>query len=171
MLIRQETSADLDAIDSVHRAAFADQAPGAEPVEVRLVRNLREDVGWIPGLSLVAEDAGSVIGHVVCTTGSLGAAAAVGLGPIGVLPEHQQHGVGGALMHAALGAADALGYQVVLLLGHLDYYPRFGFVPADTLGIAPTDPEWGTHFQARPLSAWNSATHGTFHYAAPFDAL
>lgn len=171
MLIRQEVTADIDTIDSVHRAAFADQAPGAEPAEVRLVHNLRHDAGWVPELSLVVEHAGAVVGHVVCTTGSLSGAAAVGLGPIGVLPQHQNHGVGGALMHAVLGAADALGNDVVLLLGHLDYYPRFGFVPADTIGITPTSPDWATHFQARPLSAWTPAARGTFHYAEPFDAL
>ena len=171
MLIRRETAADLDAIDAVHRAAFADQAPGGEPVEVGLVRSLREDSGWVSGLSLVAERDGTVVGHVVCTEGSLSGATAVGLGPIGVLPEHQHHGVGGALMHAVLGAADALGYEVVVLLGHLDYYPRFGFVPADSVGITPTDPTWGEHFQARRLGTWTPAVRGTFHYAAPFDAL
>ena len=171
MLIRQEAAADFDAIDSVHRAAFADQAPAGEPVEVNLVRLLRNDAGWVPGLSLVAEHAGTLVGHVVCTEGSLCGAAAVGLGPIGVLPEHQNLGVGGALMHAVLGAADALGYDVVLLLGHLGYYPRFGFVPADTIGVTPTNPDWGDHFQARPLSAWTSSVRGTFHYAKPFDAL
>lgn len=171
MLIRREVAADLDAIDAVHRAAFADQAPGPGPVEVGLVRSLREDAGWVASLSLVADDAGSVVGHVVCTEGSLDGATAVGLGPIGVLPEFQGRGVGGALMHAVLGAADALDYQVAVLLGHLDYYPRFGFVPAVSVGIVPTVPEWGDHFQARPLGTWTPAVRGTFRYAKPFDAL
>ena len=155
----------------MHRAAFADQAPGAEPVEVGLVRSLRGDAGWVPGLSLVAEHAGTVVGHVVCTEGSLDGATAVGLGPLGVLPEHQRRGVGGALMHAALGAADALDYQVVVLLGHIEYYRRFGFVPAASIDISPTHPEWGDHFQARPLGTWTSAVRGIFRYAKPFDAL
>lgn len=173
MLIRREAATDLDAIDAVHRAAFADQAPapGAEPVEVGLVRSLRDDAGWVPGLSLVAEDDGAVVGHVVCAEGSLDGATAVGLGPIGVLPEFQGRGVGGALMHAVLGAADALDYQVAVLLGHLDYYPRFGFVAAASVGISPTVAEWGDHFQARPLGTWTAAVRGTFHYARPFDAL
>lgn len=171
MLIRRETAADPDAIDAAHRAAFADQAPGAEPVEVGLVRSLREDAGWVPSLSLVAEMGGTVVGHVVCTEGSLEGATAVGLSPIGVLPDLQGQGIGAALMHTVLGAADALDYQVVVLLGHLDYYPRFGFVPAASIGISPTVPEWGAHFQARPLGTWTPAVHGTFHYARPFDAL
>lgn len=172
MLIRRETTADHDAVDAVHRAAFADQAPGAEPVEVGLVSELRGDVGWNPALSLVAEDAaGSVVGHVICTVGSLDVGRAVGLGPIGVAPEQQGSGVGGALMHAVLGAADALDFDVVVLLGHLDYYPRFGFVAARTINIESPDPEWGDHFQARPLSRWTPDIGGQFRYAAPFERL
>ena len=173
MLIRRETPSDLEAIDAVHRAAFREQAPdGSEPVEVELVHALRADAGWVGALSLVAEDAtGQVVGHVVCTEGRLGDAPAVGLGPIGVLPDQQGNGVGGALMHAALAAADALGYPVVVLLGHLDYYPRFGFVAASTLGIVPTDPAWGDHFQARTLSTWSVELAGPFGYASPFDNL
>ena len=74
-------------------------------------------------------------------------------------------------MHAVLGAADALDYTVVVLLGHLDYYPRFGFVPARSIGIEPSEPSWGDHFQAHALSSWSAEVRGTFHYAAPFDAL
>lgn len=172
VLIRRETTDDLDAIDASHRAAFARPDVVGEPIEVRLVGDLRADLGWVPALSLVAEDAGgAVVGHVVCTVGAVGTEPALGLGPLGVLPEHQGAGVGAALMHAVLGAADALDYGVVVLLGHVDYYPRFGFVPASTLGITPTDPAWGTHFQARPLSAWSPTITGMFRYAAPFDAL
>lgn len=179
MLIRQERPTDLAAIDTVHRSAFAPPAPGVEPIEAGLVRALRVDPGWVPGLALVAEDPDAaqadgtapVIGHVVCTIGAVGDTPALGLGPIGVLPAHQGSGVGGALMHAALSAADALGYPVVVLLGHLDYYPRFGFGPAVSLGITPPDSGWGDHFQARPLAGWDPALAGPFRYAAPFDDL
>jgi putative acetyltransferase len=157
----------------VHRQAFAATAPeGTEPVEVGLVRALRADPGWRPALSLVAEDGGGrVVGHVVASEGAVGAVAAVGLGPIGVLPAHQGRHVGHALMHAVIAAADALDYPVVVLLGHLDFYPRFGFAPAATLGITAPDPEWGDHFQARPLAGHRSDLGGRFRYAAPFDQL
>ena len=174
MLVRRETSADADAVDAVHRAAFAPGTePGAEPVEVGLVRALRADPGWLPALALVAEDpGGAVAGHVTCTAATLaGRACAVGLGPIGVLPAHQRAGVGGALMHAVLAAADALGYAAVVLLGHVGYYPRFGFVPARTLGITPPDPGWGDSFQARTLAAWQPDLAGPFRYSAPFEQL
>lgn len=170
MLIRRETLADLDVIDRIHTAAFA--GADSEVVEVRLVRELRADVGWVPALSLVAEDrTGSIVGHVVGTVGSVGAEPAIGVGPLGVLPPQQGNGVGSALKHAVLAAADALDYPVAVLLGHAGYYPRFGFVPAATLGITPTGPEWGEHFQARPLSAWAPSVTGLFRYAAPFERL
>jgi putative acetyltransferase len=173
MLIRRERPNDVERIDDIHRLAFADVAPaGSEPVEVGLVRALRADAGWVPALSLVAETGdGQVIGHVVGSEGSVDDTRAIGLGPIGVLPDHQGHHVGHALMHAVLGAADALDYPVVVLLGHTDYYPRFGFVAATTLRISSPDPTWGEHFQARPLAAYQPDLHGTFRYAAPFQAL
>jgi predicted N-acetyltransferase YhbS len=60
------------------------------------------------------------------------------LGPIGVLPERQRRGIGGAMMHAALERAAALGFGAVLLIGHPTYYPRFGFAPASRFGLKTT---------------------------------
>jgi putative acetyltransferase len=174
VLIRRERPDDIFRIDEVHRLAFAAMAPaGAEPVEVGLVHALRADDGWVPALSLVAEGSdGDVAGHVVATAGSIGSTPAVGLGPVGVPPEHQGRGVGSALMHAVLGAADALDYPFVVLVGHTDYYPRFGFAPAASLRITAPDPSWGEHFQARSLAAAPAdGSGGTFRFAAPFEAL
>jgi len=172
MLIRRETEPDIEAIDAVHAAAFPPPEPGGEPIEVGLVRALRADSGWSPKLSLVAEDGtGEVIGHVVCSLGSVDNTPALGLGPIGVLPDQQGGGVGNTLMNAVITAADALDYPVIVLLGHVTYYPRFGFVPARDLGITPTELAWGDSFQARKLSAWSPSITGTFRYAAPFDEL
>ncbi len=172
MLIRRETPNDHDGIDAVHRAAFAAQNPGAEPIEVELVHRLRSDRGWVPALSLVATDgADAVVGHVIGTVGSVDGVAAIGIGPLGVLPDHQARGIGAALMHAVLGAMDALDYPVAVLLGHQGYYPRFGFRAASTMGIAPTDPSWGDYFQARPLSSWSPDIRGTFRYSSPFEEL
>ena len=168
MLVRRETSGDIDVIDAIHCAAFGT----ADAVEARLVHELRADVGWVPALSLVAQDqSGAVVGHVAGTVGAVGDHPAIGIGPVGVLPDQQGTGVGSALMHAVLAAADALDYPVAVLLGHADYYPRFGFVSAASLGITPTVPEWGEHFQARPLGGWTPEVTGLFRYAAPFDRL
>ncbi|WP_089022202.1 GNAT family N-acetyltransferase [Micromonospora coriariae] len=172
MLIRRETPADVDAIRAVHAAAFT--APdGGVPVEATLVDALRADEGWLPAYSVVATAPdGQVVGHVVATRARVaGQPVALGIGPLGVLPDWQRRGVGSALMHAVLGAADARDEPLVVLLGHPDYYPRFGFRPAVELGVTPPQP-WGPqYFQARPLSAWRESIRGEFRYAAPFDEL
>jgi putative acetyltransferase len=165
VMIRRERAADVDAIGAVHAAAFETE------LEKNLVTALRASEAWLPALSLVADDNGRVVGHVVCTRAHIAGTPALGLGPLGVLPSHQKTGVGGALMHAALGAADALDEPVVVLLGHTDYYPRFGFEPAIRLGIEPPVAEWGEHFQARPLSTYDSSVRGAFVYAQPFNEL
>jgi len=177
MFIRQEVGADVTAIDAVHVAAFGALSPGVDPVEGDLVRGLRADSGWIPELSLVAErptgDSGApaIVGHVVCSRGSIDDLAVLGLGPLGVLPKCQGEGIGAAVMHAVLAAADALDFPAVVLLGHLGYYPRCGFVPAAGVGITPTDPAWKDHFQARTLRSWSPTMAGEFRYAAPFYSL
>lgn len=170
VLIRRELPADVDAIAAVHRAAFADQIPpGAdEPMEAGLVARLRASEAWLPALSVVAEIDGEVRGHVCLTRATVTGRPALALGPIGIPPQHQGHGIGAALMHAVLGAADALDEPLVALLGHLDYYPRFGFVPGSTLAIDPGVPDWVSHFQVRPLSAYTPDLAGEFRYAEPF---
>lgn len=132
---------------------------------------LRDDPSWVPELSLVAEADGEIVGHAVATRGTLAGRPALGLGPVSVSPARQRAGVGSALMHAILGAADAIGEPVVVLLGSPDYYGRFGFVPASTVGIEAPEPAWGDYFQARPLAAYDQSVRGTFAYAAPFDRL
>jgi putative acetyltransferase len=183
MLIRRETPADVPAIRAVTAAAFAPATSPAEsagastpPVEAGLVDALRADPGWLPALSMVAElSSGSgntrVVGHVVASRGHVGPIPALGLGPLSVHPEHQGRGIGGALVHALLGAADALDEQLVALLGSPRYYPRFGFRPAADHGVRPPVPEWEPHFQVRVLTAYDPAARGTFRYAAPFDGL
>ncbi len=170
MLIRRERVDDVEAVAAIHRVAFARPEGGVEPVEVPLYRALRAGDDFVPALSIVATVEDVVVGHVISTRAHLGGARiALGLGPISVLPEHQAAGVGSALMHASLGAADALEYPVVCLLGDPGYYSRFGFRPAADVGITAPDESWGVHFQARTLSSWTDDLAGPFRYAAPFD--
>lgn len=172
MLIRRERPADAAAVRSVLADAFADPLrPYAVPAEVGLVESLRKDAGWLPALSLVAVDpTDEVLGYVLGTRGRVGDTAAVGLAPLAVHPDRQRSRVGTALMHAVLGAADALDEPFVALLGEPDYYRRFGFRTGTDQGINPPDPDWGDYFQVRTLSAYRRVT-GTFRYAAPFDEL
>jgi putative acetyltransferase len=135
-----------------------------------LVDALRASRGWIPELSLVAVDpGGDVAGHVVCSRGSVGGAPVLALGPLSVRPDRQLSGVGSALMHAVLGAADALGEPLVALLGSTAYYPRFGFRLAREYGITPQEPQWVPHFQIRTLTAYDPSLRGPFAYPEPFD--
>ncbi|WP_206790171.1 GNAT family N-acetyltransferase [Amycolatopsis sp. MtRt-6] len=166
MLIRRETPADQAAIHAVHSEAFR-REPGGTPIEAPLVDDLRAEGDLINALSLVAVHDGAVVGHVCCSRARLGdhAETAVGLGPLGVLPAHQTSGVGSALMHAVVGAADALGYGLVVLLGEPAYYSRFGFVEAATLSIVSPDASWGKYFQARTLAAYEPTQSGAFTYA------
>ena len=184
MLIRRETEADVAAVREVTAEAFRSMPhsappvePGGPPGEVTLLDKLRTDPGWMPQLSLVAEgaaggdDAGSVVGHVVGTRGRVGTAPAVAVGPVSVLPSHQRRGVGKALLHAVLAAADALDEPLVVLLGDPAYYGRFGFRPAAEFGVLPPDDAWGAYFQVRTLSAYQPSIVGRFVYATPFDQL
>lgn len=171
MLIRREAPGDADVIRSVTAAAFARPGEGV-PAEAPLVDWLRESPAWIPGLSLVAVDqGGDVVGHVLCTRGSVGSAPVLALGPLSVRPDWWRRGVGKALMHAVLGAADALGEPLVALLGSTGYYPEFGFRPAGELEITPAHPQWTEHFQVRTLTAYDPAVRGQFAYPEPFDRL
>ena len=102
MIIRPEAAADVEAIRAVVVAAFSGAEhsappiePGGDPGEATLVSWLRQDSGWIGALSLVAEEGGAVVGHVVASRAYVGDAPALGLGPVSVLPDRQGNGVGG----------------------------------------------------------------------------
>lgn len=166
MLIRRETTRDADAIRAVTLAAF-----GREP-EARLVDELRAGPAWLPALSLVAADeSDTVIGHVVCSRAHLDSAPVLGLGPLSVHPDHHARGVGSALVHTVLGAADALAEPLVVLLGDPGYYRRFGFVLSSAYDVQPPVPEWQPHFQVRPLTTYTPALRGAFVYAEPFNRV
>ena len=171
MLVRRETPADVDAVTSVVARAFA-RDDGAVPVEVTLLGALRAGPDWLPRLSWVVEDdAGRVAGHVVCTRAAVDSVPVLALGPLAVRPRLQRRGVGSALVHAVLGAADVLGAPLVGLLGDPAYYGRFGFRPSTELAVQPPEPSWGPHFQVRALTAYAlyGGLSGTFRYAPPFD--
>lgn len=170
MIIRRETPQDRDAIRAVHATAFQ-PADGGLAAEARLVDELREAGDIVPALSVIAELDSEIVGHVVCSRGDIDGHPVLGLGPLGVRPAHQRRGVGRALMHSVLAAADALEEPCVILLGDPRYYSRLGFELAEPLGVLPPDPTWVEHFQIRRLTAWTDGLHGTFHYAAAFDRL
>lgn len=131
--VRAETSADHGAIDRVNRLAF-----GGEN-EARLVRALREAPGYSRDLSLVADGDGQVVGHILFTPifirGVERRAPALALAPMAVLPDWQRRGVGSSMIREGIERCRRLGQERIVVLGHSDYYPRFGFVAASQFGI------------------------------------
>ena len=132
ILVRAERAADHAAVERIHELAFG------QPNEARLVAALRRAAS--PQISLVAEDDGRPVGHVffspVTLGGEGGVRNAIALAPVGVLPERQNEEIGSELVRAGLEACRALGEPLVFVLGHVAYYPRFGFEPASKYGIS-----------------------------------
>jgi putative acetyltransferase len=172
MLIRRETPADIAAIRDIVAAAFRRPARlNGVPPEVTLVDELRAGNDWLLALSLVAVDSNDVVGYAVCTRAYVDYAPVLALGPLAVRPENQRRGVGLALMHAILGAAEALNEPLVGVLGDPHYYSRFGFRPSEEYAIKPPVPRWQPDFQIRVLAAYSQLVHGTFRYPEPFNRL
>lgn len=131
---RRETPVDVDAVRAVNVAAF----PTAD--EADLVDALRADPGAWLELSFVATLADEIVGHALLTRCHVDGEPALALAPCAVVPERQGRGAGTAAIRAALEEARARGENLVVVLGHADYYPRFGFTPASARGVrAPFD--------------------------------
>ena len=131
MNIRLEQESDRHQIRLIHTSAFETDA------EANLVEALRQSN--IPLVSLVAEESNQLIGHILFSPVSLAeqahAPAIAGLAPMAVLPERQGEGVGSRLVMEGLKYCTEAGYIAIVVLGHPDYYPRFGFVPASRFNI------------------------------------
>lgn len=137
--IRQERPEDHKVVFELVEAAFAGQkySDGSEHF---LVERLRKSNAFIPELSLVAVADEVVIGHILLTKVNIvndsASFGALTLAPVSVLPEYQRKGIGGQLINAAHSIAKDLGYQSVVLLGHAEYYPRFGYRKCSDFSIS-----------------------------------
>ncbi len=128
--IRAERETDLDGVRAVNISAFE------TPSEANLVDTLRKQA--TPVVSLVAEEGDTIVGHIMFSPVSLSGhpeLLIMGLAPMAVTPEHQRKGIGSALVRAGLEQCKQLGFVAVVVLGHPEYYPRFGFSPASRFGI------------------------------------
>ena len=171
--IRREEPSDHRAVEELTREAFWGLfTPRCD--EHLLVHLLRESPSFVPELDVVAEADAVLVGHVIYSRASVtnqaGMHEVLTFGPLSVLPSHQFEGVGGALMRRTLPAAAALGHRAVVVYGHADYYPRFGFRPAARFGI--TAPGGGTFDSLMALALVDGGLDGItgeFHEDPVFD--
>lgn len=131
--IRSEKSEDYKSIYNVNKLAFNGE------VEAKLVNNLRKTKGFVPELSLVAIKDDEVIGYILFSIIHIRTDSkkvpVLALAPMAVLPKHQKQGIGSMLVREGLKKCKELGHKAVILVGHPDYYPRFGFCPAKEKGL------------------------------------
>ncbi|WP_111658001.1 GNAT family N-acetyltransferase [Isoalcanivorax indicus] len=149
-VIREELPTDVAAIHAVTIAAFMN-APHTDHTEQFIVDALRKAGALF--LSLVAEQAGSVVGHVAVSpvTVSDGSSHWYGLGPISVIPELQGQGIGSLLMQEALQRLRDKGAAGCVLLGDPAYYSRFGFKAMSELVLPDVPPEYFQALAFQPL--------------------
>jgi putative acetyltransferase len=125
--ISEEHPDDLPAIREVNRRAFE------QDLEANIVDALRANGAAL--LSLVGKVNGRVAGHIMYSPITVNGVEGAALGPMGVLPEYQRQGIGSALVEAGSRRLRESGCPFVIVLGHADFYPKFGFVPASTRSI------------------------------------
>ncbi|MGG0793619.1 N-acetyltransferase [Brevibacillus laterosporus] len=139
ILIRQELTEEYNTTEDFIKRAFLNEEY-SDKKEHLLVNRIRKSDAFIPELSLVAlNQAKDIIGHILLSKIKIvdgdNAVDSLALAPVSVAPEYQKKGIGSKLIHAALKSAKELGYRSVIVLGHKDYYPKFGFKPASLWNI------------------------------------
>jgi putative acetyltransferase len=162
--IRPEEPRDAEAVRIVNSRAFEG------PTEATLVDALRDTPGAI---SLVAVVGDTIVGHILFTPihveGVEPPVPASGLAPMAVLPAYQRQGIGSLLVKAGLDACRSAGHRFVVVVGHPEYYPRFGFVAASTKGLEcqwPVPPEAFMVLELEPGTL--AAVRGLVRYRPEF---
>jgi putative acetyltransferase len=130
--IQPERPDDIAAVRTLNETAFG------QPSEAAIVDSIR--AACPDAVSLVAVDDSQVVGHIffspVFASGERGTKQGMGLAPMAVLPERQRQGVGSMLVQAGIEAMRERDCPFIIVLGHPEYYPRFGFVPASQHGLS-----------------------------------
>lgn len=126
--IREERPDDIAAVREVNKRAFG------QDQEANIVDALRSSGAAL--LSLVATLNGQVVGHIMYSPITVSEnVTGAALAPMAVLPEHQREGIGSKLIETGTRKLKEAGYPFIIVLGHANYYPRFGFKPASTFGV------------------------------------
>ncbi len=136
--LRQENENDYKSVFQLIEKAFENEEY-SDHKEQFLVERLRKSDAFIPELSIVAEVNNQIVGHILLSKleieNDINTIESLALAPVSVLPEFQGKGVGSKLILHSHEVAKELGYKSIVLLGHEDYYPRFGYEPANRYGI------------------------------------
>ena len=173
--IRPYCPDDHDGVQRVVSAAFH---PGNEAT---LVERIRSSEYYVADTELVAVIGDEIVGHVMVSSASIvddaGTTSPIAmLSPLAVDPAHQRQGIGGALVEAVCAIAEDCAEPVIVLVGGPSYYSRFGFEPAEHLGITLQLPDWAPHEAAQVLrlSAYDPrdpGLRGTVRYPPAFDGF
>lgn len=168
MIIRSETQADYPAIAHIHKLAF-----GREE-EAYLVEKIRNSQYYIPQLTLIAEVNNSVVAHSMLSYINLVGEQTfqvIGLAPIAVHPDFQNQGIGSALVNAGLNQANVLGETLIVVLGHSQFYSRFGFKPSVNFNIESPFPVPEDVFMVKTLANYQSKYRGKIVYPESFQSV
>ncbi|MBE9034349.1 GNAT family N-acetyltransferase [aff. Roholtiella sp. LEGE 12411] len=168
MNIRSETLLDYPAIAEVNTLAFGQEN------EAKLVEEIRRSDHYIGELSMVAEVEGVVVGHILFSYIDLVGAETLqvlGLAPIAVCPQFQRQGIGSKLVQAGLERANVRGEAMVIVLGHPQFYPRFGFKPSVDYEIESPFPVPEDVFMVKPLQNYQEKYKGKVVYPPAFDGV
>ncbi len=157
--IREAVETDLNDVLLIERLAFGYDK------EAKLVRDLLHDPSAKPLLSLLAFKKDRAVGHILFTTARLSdtqnTASIVILAPLAIVPDAQKQGIGGKLIDQGLELLSKSGVDLVFVLGHPEYYPRYGFKPAGHLGFEAPYPIPDEHAGAWMVQALRSGVIGT----------
>lgn len=159
--IRQTTEADLDKILRVQSEAFG------YVKEAELTQSLLNDPSAEPRVSLMAYRDNEAVGHILFTACHIADTSLriSLLAPLAVVPCAQKKGVGGKLIEAGLSHLSQAGVDLAFVLGHPEYYPRYGFIPAHTFGLQapyPIPEQFADAWMVQALSSFKlGSVHGT----------
>ncbi len=168
--IRAEMPSDAPVVHALNVEAFTSSELGYSG-EAELVDAVRAGHA-LDIVSLVAEQGGQVVGHILFSPATIGDHVGMGLGPMAVAPGHQGHGIGSRLVEHGLAQLRTRGCPFVVVLGHPKYYPRFGFETASTHGVrCEYDGVPDEAFMLLVLDEAIDGLRGVAHYLPEFGAV
>ena len=171
IIIRKEKESDFFDVYELNRNAFGQE------IEPKLVDLLRKSNVFIPELSVVATIDNKIVGHILFTKIKIKETNgnefdSLALAPMAVRPDLQRKSIGGQLIRYGLNKAKELGHKSVIVLGHENYYPRFGFVPAEKWKIkAPFDVPANVFMGIELVENGLAGISGTVQYAKEFEMV